>query len=198
MKLGKELTVEVDLTLKELQETLKKQKFEIIKEYDINDIYMFEWDCDFNRDPLDILSNCLLVRNIVLKDEVVNVITYKQKEYNEAAEIIKEGKVDCYIHSIEQAEHLLNILGYRRYFEIKDHMIIYSNGKTEFAVQIVNDDRIYIELEDECKRINKHYDTIEEMKLEINSLNVPIKDNNYYANKAKDELIKFLENKTAN
>ena len=107
MKLSKELTVEVDLTLKELQETLKKQKFEIIKEYDINDIYMFEWDCDFNRDPLDILSNCLLVRNIVLKDEVVNVITYKQKEYiiflwgNTAV----SPEIFCFTHNLKRQSY---------------------------------------------------------------------------------------------
>lgn len=188
MKQGKEITVELDTDLETLKGILAKQNFKIIKEYDINDIYMVDRKCDLTQNPLDILSDCLLIRNIDEKDEVNNMITYKWKDYNENEEITKQGEVNCVVESLYDAEHLLNIIGFIRIFEIRDHLIIYSNGITEFAVQLVNDKHIYIELEDTSRRSGKYYETIEEMKEEINKLNIPIKGDNYFVKKALAEL----------
>lgn len=188
MKYGNEITVEIDCSSIELQDILKANKFEIKDEYDLNDIYMYNKAIDKNdKSYLEILSNCILLRNIVFSDSVLNLITYKYKEYNDKEEIVKQGKIDCKIESIEQARELFLAINYEDLIKINDHLVVYSNGEDEFIVELVNDKHIYIEIEDKCKYINKKY-SIEEMKNVIRKYNIPFKNDNYFAKKALDEL----------
>lgn len=188
MKYGNEITVEVDCSLEELQDILNVNKFEVKNEYDVNDIYMYnKGTSKEGKSPLEILSNCILLRNIVFKDSVLNLVTYKYKEYNDKEEIVKQGKIDCKIEAIEQARELFLSINYEDLIKINDHIIVYSNGEDEFIVELVNDKHIYIEIEDKCEYIDKHY-SMGEMKNVISKYNIPFKNNNYFAKKALDEL----------
>lgn len=69
--------------------------------------------------------------------------------------------------------------------ERKDEIIEYLD---EFVIECVNSKHIYIEIEDKCNYIDKCYKSDEEMKDAINKYNLPLKQNNYYAKKALDEL----------
>lgn len=188
-----EITVEVDTSLENLKEILKENDFTIKEEYDLIDIYMVKND-GLSDNHLETLKNCLLIRNIITDNKNIKTITYKYKEYNDLKEIIKQGKVDCYIESIEEGKKLLEVIGYNKLMEIKDHLIVYANNKTEFAVQLVNNKHIYIEMEEKCNHINRSYTSVEEMINDLKQYNIPIKNDDYFVKKAEIELIEINNN----
>lgn len=183
-----EITVEVNTDIETLNKILKENKFIIKEKYDLIDIYMVK-DENVNDTNLEILKKCILIRNIITEKENIKRITYKYKEYNDKEEIIKQGKINCGIDSIENAISLFKAIGYKELIKINDHLIVYANENTEFVVQLVNDKHIYIEMEEECQHIDRIYNNIEEMINDFNKYNIPIKDNNYFVKKAEIELI---------
>ncbi len=186
MKEENEITVEVDLSLIDLQCLLKDKGFKIIQVYDINDIYMVDKNNKYN-DELDLLNHCVIIRNI-LTDKNEIFLIHKYKEYNKLNEIIKQNSFSINTDSIEDSINFLSSINYEELIRINDHLIIYSNEIDEFAVQVVNNKHIYIEIEEKCERINKVYKNIDEMKNVINKYNIPIKNNDYFVKKALIEL----------
>lgn len=83
---------------------------------------------------------------------------------------------------------MLKLIGYIDLMKISDHISVYQkNNGDELALQFVND-RIYIEIEEKCEHTGKRYKSLDYMKSIIASLNLSIKNNNYYAKKAEDIL----------
>lgn len=93
---------------------------------------------------------------------------------------------------MEEAKEILEVIGYHEIIKISDHLLIYANEKTEFAVQLVNDKHIYIELEDKCNYIDRVYMDIDEMINDFEQYNIPIKEKNYFAKKAEIEIIETI------
>ena len=184
-----EVTVEIETGLEEFKEYLKKLNFKIEEEYYINDIYMIKKDYEIKGNYLEALKNCVLIRSIVDSNGEKNLITYKSKEYNEKNEIIKQGKTDCRVYNVMDAQKLLQDIGYKELIRICDKITVCSNGNDEFALQEVNDKHVYIEIEAKCNYINKVYSGIDEMKDVIKKYNIKIKGDNYFAKKAENELI---------
>ena len=73
-----------------------------------------------------------VIRNIIEEDKNTKKITYRYKEYNEQKEIIKQGKVDCNIASIEEAKQLLETIDYQEFIKLYDHLIVYTNDAAEY------------------------------------------------------------------
>lgn len=183
-----EITVEVDCTMSELKNILENNNFKLKEEYDLIDFYLIKKDYDTTIDDLELLKQCVLLRNIVEKDKETKLITYKYKEYNDNGDILKQGKINCKVESIEKAQSLFEALGYVKLIEIRDHISVFVSNKTELAVQEVNDKHIYIEIEDSHNSIETIYSNIEEMKEEIHKYNIPIKGSDYFIKKAVIEL----------
>lgn len=183
-----EITVEVDCSIQELKNILETHNFKIKEEYDLIDFYLIKKDYDTTTSDLELLKQCVLLRNIVEKDKETKQVTYKYKEFNENGDILKQGKINCEIESIEKAQALFEALGYIKLIEIRDHISVYANEKTELAVQEVNNKHIYIEIEDTFNHTEKVYSNIEEMKEEIHRYNIPIKGSDYFVKKAVIEL----------
>ncbi len=186
MKFEKEITVEVTCSLVELKDILEKNNFKLQEEYTINDIYMFDKDYVSN-DYLELLSHCILIRYINGNREYKE-ITYKYKEYNDKKEIIREGKINCGVTSIQDAIDLFKAIGYDELITLNDEISVYSNDVTEFAVQKVNNKHLYIELEEKCQHISREYGSIKEMINDLNHYGLPIKEDNYFVRKAEIEL----------
>lgn len=193
MKFEKEITVEVDVTLNELKLFLENKDFKIKEEYDLNDIYMINKNDKVCNNYLELLKKCVLIRNIIEEKTNKKKLTYKYKEYDSNQDIIRQGKIDCCIDSIEKAKELFEALNFEELISIRDHMLVYSNGIDEFVVQSVNNKHIYIEIEEKCNYIEKFYQTIDEMKEVIKKYNIPIKDENYFVKKAEIELKETLQ-----
>ena len=183
-----EITVELDTNLKTLSELLQNQWFNIIEEFDLNDIYMIKKDFKESDSYLKKLSNCVIIRNWVYHNRHSEEILYKHKEYDENENITNQFDVKCKIESIPEAKSLLEAIWYEECIKIFDHIFVYSNWEDEFVVQHVNNKHIYIELEDHCSRTNKEYQSVEEMKTFIRWLNIPLKWENFFVKKAEIEM----------
>lgn len=192
MKYENEITVQVTCSYEELHNLLIKQGFKIIKKYTIIDEYLISKDYDLrNKNYLDILKECVIVRYI---ENIVKELLYKYKEYSNNGDIIKQAKVSCKVNDIKEASNFMKTIGYKELIHIQNNSVVYTNDKIKFAVQLVNDKYIFIELEDKSEYLNKTYSSIEEMKEEINLYNLPIVKDKYFAKKAaiilEDELNK--------
>lgn len=177
-----EITVEVDCNLNELNTILNRENFKVICEYEVKDIYMIEKNnINFN-DKLEMLKHCVLIRNIIDENDL-KILTYKYKEYDDNGDIKKQGKVSCEIDSIEKMEEILKMVNFDDLIRIDDHVVVYSNGVDEFAVEFVNGKHIYIEVEQ-----NNKYLSIDEMKDVFSKYNIPVKGKDFFVKKALVEL----------
>lgn len=182
MKYENEITVQVTCNYEELHSLLIKQGFKIIEKYTIIDEYLISKDYDLrNKNYLDILKECVIVRYI---ENTLKELLYKYKEYNNNGDILKQAKVSCKVNDIKEASNFMKTIGYKELIHIQNNSVVYTNDKIEFAVQLVNDKYIFIELEDKSEYLNKTYSSIEEMKEEINLYNLPIVKDKYFAKKA--------------
>lgn len=176
MKLENEITVEVLETKENVIKSISNNGFKLEKEYDIKDIYN------------ELLNNSILIRDISEKPNTRKLITYKQKHIDDNGNILNQINANVEINDIDDAYNILKLIGYIDLMKISDHISVYQkdNGD-EFALQFVND-RIYIEIEEKCEHTGKIYESLDYMKSIITNLNLPIKNNNYYAKKAEDIL----------
>ena len=103
-----EITVRVNEDIEDAFEKLKHLGFKIIRESDIDDIYMTSKLQELNKNNIQyILKNSILLRNLKLADKELKKITYKNKEYD----IDRQ----CHIRT-------KNKFGYSRYRESKKNI----------------------------------------------------------------------------
>lgn len=78
-----EITVKVNEKIEDAFKKLENLGFNIIRESDINDIYMTSKLQELNENNIQyILKNSILLRNLKLSDKEFKRITYKNKEYD--------------------------------------------------------------------------------------------------------------------
>lgn len=193
MEFEKEITVEVDTSLGDLIKLLETNGFQLKETYDLNDIYLINKN-DKSEDLLSMLGKCVIIRDMIDADKERITLTYKYKEYNEDKEITNQGKINSEINDIDSMKMLFEKLDFVELLRINDHLLVYANDTDELVIQNVNNKYIYIEIEDKCNFIDKHYDSIDEMKNVIKKYEIPIKENNYFAKKA----LTILEEKIMN
>lgn len=182
MKYENEITVQVTCSYEELHSLLIKQGFKIIEKYTLIDEYLISKDYDLkNKNSLDILKECVIVRYI---ENTLKELLYKYKEYSNNGDIIKQAKVSCKVNDIKEASNFMKTIGYKELIHIQNNSVVYTNDKIEFAVQLVNDKYIFIELEERSEHVKTVFSNLEDMKKVIDSLNIPMVKNNYFAKKA--------------
>ena len=182
MKYENEITVQVTCNYEELHSLLIKQGFKIIEKYTIIDEYLISKDYDLkNKNSLDILKECVIVRYI---ENTLKELLYKYKEYSNNGDILKQAKVSCKVNDIKEASNFMKTIGYKELIHIQNNSVVYTNDKIEFAVQLVNDKYIFIELEERSEHVKTVFSNVEDMKKVIDSLNIPMVKNNYFAKKA--------------
>ena len=182
MKYENEITVQVTCNYEELHNLLIKQGFKIVEKYTLIDEYLISKDYDLkNKNSLDILKECVIVRYI---ENTLKELLYKYKEYSNNGDIIKQAKVSCKVNDIKEASNFMKTIGYKELIHIQNNSVVYTNDKIEFAVQLVNDKYIFIELEERSEHVKTVFSNVEDMKKVIDSLNIPMVKNNYFAKKA--------------
>ena len=188
MKLENEITVEVLETKENVIKSISNNGFKLEKEFDINDIYLVKKEFENCKNYNELLNNSILIRDITEKPNTKKLITYKQKHIDDKGNILNQINANVEINNIDDAYNMLKLIGYIDLIKIRDHISIYikDNGD-ELALQFVND-KIYIEIEEKCEHTGKRYESLDYMKNIITNLNLPIKDENYYAKKAEDIL----------
>ena len=191
MKMETEITVLVKVDYNTLKKELEKSGFQLIEEYELKDDYMISNDVNLtNLSKLEILQKCILVRDIVsIKKELL----YKYKKYAHNGDIIEQGKVECPVTDINKAIEFMKSINYKKLFKIYDKCVVFANEETELIVQLVNDKYIFIEMESECEHINRKYNSIDELKEDLNKYNLSIDNSNYFVKKAELILAETLK-----
>ena len=183
MQLETEITVLVTVDYETLEKELKQNNFVKKEEYTVNDVYMIDNKIDIsNMNNLDILKNCILVRNI---EGFAKELLYKYKKYDDNGDILEQGKVRCPITDIPKAIQFMKAINYKELFKINDKCIVYANSKSELVVQLVNDKYIFIEMENKCEFIDRVYNNVDELKEDICSYNLSIDKSNFFVKKAE-------------
>lgn len=183
MQLETEITVLVTVDYETLEKELKQNNFVKKEEYTVNDVYMIDNKIDIsNMNNLDILKNCILVRNI---EGFSKELLYKYKKYDDNGDILEQGKVRCPIIDIPKAIQFMKAINYKELFKINDKCIVYANSKSELIVQLVNDKYIFIEMENKCEFTDRVYNNVDELKEDICSYNLSIDKSNFFVKKAE-------------
>ena len=144
-----EITVEILDDVKGLIEMLKNKNFSLEDEFDMIDYYFSKDDTETLKklEYLDIINHSFLVRQIIGNDNSVNIM-FKSKELDDKGNVIAEEKVKTPVENLEKAIKIFKLSGLNNWCEIKQHMLVFKRGETEFAIQIVDGLGSFIEYEE--------------------------------------------------
>lgn len=144
-----EITVEILDDVNDLTNMLKNKNFSLEDEFDMIDYYFSKDDTETLKklEYIDIINHSFLVRQIVGNDNSVNLM-FKSKELDDKGNVIAEEKVKTPVDSLEKAIKIFKLSGLNNWCEIKQHMLVFKRGETEFAIQIVDGLGSFIEYEE--------------------------------------------------
>lgn len=144
-----EITVEILDDVNDLIEMLKNKNFSLEDEFDMIDYYFSKDDTETLKklEYLDIINHSFLVRQIIGNDNSVNIM-FKSKELDDKGNVIAEEKVKTPVENLDKAIKIFKLSGLNNWCEIKQHMLVFKRGETEFAIQIVDGLGSFIEYEE--------------------------------------------------
>ena len=191
MQMETEITVLVKTDYETLKKELIKNGFQEKEQYIINDTYLVDSTIDIlNMNNLDILKNCVLVRDVV---GIEKELLYKYKKFAKNGDIIEQGKVKCPITDTDAAIHFMKMIKYKELLHIFDTCIVFANDTTEIVVQLVNNKYIFIEMESKGEYITKEYKNSDELKKELCRYDLSIDKTNFFVKKAEIILNELLK-----
>ncbi len=180
-KFENEVTVKVNCDYKTLDQDLLKMNFKIVKQFLVHDFYYAKKDTDFrNCDPYQLFNDSMIVREMVgMQKEII----HKYKEYDQNKNIINQVKTACTIESMDDGKKLLEAMGYELFLTIDDQCYVYSNEDIELIVQVIEEDEIYIELEDIPRHTHRVYQNIDQMIIAMNEVKIDFDHSDYFVKK---------------
>ena len=191
MQMETEITVLVKTDYETLKKELKTYGFQEKEKYTVNDVYLIDGTIDILKmKSLDILKNCVLVRDIV---GIEKDLLYKYKKFDTNGDIIEQGKVECPIIDVGKAIQFMKMIKYKKLFNIVDNCVVFTNDTTELVVQLVNSKYIFIEMESKCEYIKKEYKNVNDLKNELCRYNLSIDSSNFFVKKAEIILNEILK-----
>lgn len=191
MQMETEITVLVKTDYETLKKELKTYGFQEKEKYIVNDVYLIDGTIDILKmKSLDILKNCVLVRDIV---GIEKDLLYKYKKFDTNGDIIEQGKVECPIIDVDKAIQFMKMIKYKKLFNIVDNCVVFANDTTELVVQLVNSKYIFIEMESKCEYIKKEYKNVNDLKNELCRYNLSIDSSNFFVKKAEIILNEILK-----
>lgn len=191
MQMETEITVLVKTDYETLKNELKTYGFQEKEKYTVNDVYLIDGTIDILKmKSLDILKNCVLVRDIV---GIEKDLLYKYKKFDTNGDIIEQGKVECPIIDVDKAIQFMKMIKYKKLFNIVDNCVVFANDTTELVVQLVNSKYIFIEMESKCEYIKKEYKNVNDLKNELCRYNLSIDSSNFFVKKAEIILNEILK-----
>lgn len=173
-----EITVMIKCDRDKLISDLLRQGFKRIDNYFCYDKYMVKNNVDIdNMNILDILKECVIVRNI---GNFKQLLTYKIKEYDKDNNIINQRKVNLKINDCKEGINFLELIGYSEFIDIYDEILVYEKEGFEICIQYVNDKYLMIEIE-----VNDKYKSVDELITKLESIEIDYDDRDYYVKKAE-------------
>ena len=190
VKENNEITVKVTCSKETLLSILKQKGFTSGRTFLLDDYYFIPNEINIeNLTTREIISKCIIIRNIFENNLYHKKITYKIKEFADSGDILSQKSINCDIYDIEQAKLLLEAIGYHQIMNIKENDVIYTKENLELAIKDIKNGNLLIEIE---TKPNSNFDTIDKLKDIIKNLEIPIEANNFFVKKAEIELNKIL------
>ena len=190
-KESNEVTVKIISTKEELITLLTSKGFKKGREFSLDDYYFIPNNLDIDKlSTREILAKAVIIRYIIDDGDIIQKITFKRKNIDEAGNILSQDSVNCDVLNIEDAKKLFLAIGYSQIMNIKENDIIYYKDCFELALKFINNGDFLIEIETEE---NTEWDTINKIKEIIKKIGLPIQKNNYFVKKAENELNKILK-----
>lgn len=192
-----EITTYVNNTIDEVDKILKDQGFKIIRKTKLRDKYFtLRYNELRNDNILEVLSSCVLLRNIVCNDIVYKTLVYKNKTFHDDT-VLTEEKIEVHIEEIDELERLLEKIEFKNLVNVNNDMVVYSNGDIEFGIQQVEGLGLLLEYENPSDFSSSLSDDEiikkkEEMLKVVRQYNLNV--SNYYDVKKAYELIKIKYN----
>lgn len=188
LKEENEITVRVICSDEYLINKLKEEGFNEGIKFSLDDYYLVPNNLDINiLSVREILAKAVIVRYVIYNEQVIQNITFKQKDINEQGEILSQNSVSCNVLDINEARKLLETMGYIEIMNIKEKDVVYYKENFELAIKFIENSNTLIEIE-----TNSEFNTIEKLKNKVKELNLPIVENMYFVKKAEEELSKIL------
>lgn len=188
LKEENEITVKVICSDEDLINKLKKEGFNEGIKFSLDDYYLVPNNLDINvLSVREILAKAVIVRYIIYNEQVIQNITFKQKDINEQGEILSQNSISCNVLDVNEARKLLEAMGYIEIMNIKEKDVVYYKENFELAIKFIENSNTLIEIE-----TNSEFNTIEKLKNKVKELNLPIEENMYFVKKAEEELSKIL------
>lgn len=181
-----EITVKVNVSIKEMQEILIDKGFKLSDEFTCEDNYFIPSNLDIKKKEIrDIIKKAIIIRK-VRNDKV---LVFKKKNINENGDIVEQEKFECDILDIDKAKKFLEAIGYKSIMNIFEKDICYSKDGLGLVLKnIKNGDNL---MEVETQNIEGFRNT-KELKEKLLKLNLPIDTSNYFVKKAEVELEKVI------
>ena len=173
-----EITVQILDDVNDLIEMLKTKNFSLEDEFDMIDYYFSKDDTETLKklEYLDIINHSFLVRQIIGNDNSVNIM-FKSKELDDKGNVIAEEKVKTPVENLEKAIKIFKLSGLNNWCEIKQHMLVWRRGETEFAIQIVDGLGSFIEYEETASMSEfTEQEKIDAMLADLKGLGINIGD----------------------
>lgn len=190
VKDNNEITVKIITSKEKLISALEQKGFSSGRRFSLDDYYYIPNELNIKDvSTREIISKCIIIRNIFNDKGCTKIITYKIKEFNNNGDILNQKAINCDIYDIEQAKLLLEAIGYHQIMNIKEDNIIYCKDNLELAIKDIKNGDILIEIETVP---NSNLDTIDKLKNAITELEIPILPNEFFIKKAEIELNKIL------
>ena len=188
LKEENEITVRVICSDEDLINKLKDEGFNEGIKFSLDDYYLVPNNLDINiLSVREILAKAVIVRYVIYNEQVIQNITFKQKDINEQGEILSQNSISCNVLDVNEARKLLEAMGYIEIMNIKEKDVVYYKENFELAIKFIENSNTLIEIE-----TNSEFNTIEKLKNKVKELNLPIEENMYFVKKAEEELSKIL------
>lgn len=176
-----EITVRLNEDKKTAMEKLSKLGYKVIRQSDVDDIYMTTKLDELNLKNIQyILKKSLLLRKLNVSGKEIKKITYKNKEIDSQGNVISEQKVNLDCEDIAKAKELLSYVDFRELVRVKYHVTVYEKDGIEFAFQDVENLGTLIEYENkddfEGKSIEEINNTKKNMYNDIKKTGILITD----------------------
>ena len=186
-----EITIQIFEDLDYILEHIKKLGFEMVCEYKLNDFYFSALDTSKKLDYSTIIKNSFLVRQLLVRDEVSNMLVYKNKEIDETGAVVSEEKIRVQLSSLENTLKIFEKANINRWCELHQNMFEFKKGNIFFTVQNIDSLGNFIEYEeDETMKDMTNTEKREFMHSQIAKLNLKMSDNI----SCKKVYMKYLQN----
>lgn len=181
-----EITVKVNVSIKEMEKILINKGFKLSDKFTCEDNYFIPSNLDIKKKEIrDIIKKAIIIRK-VRNDKV---LVFKKKNINENGDILEQEKFECDILDIDKAKKFLEAIGYKNVMNISEKDICYSKDGLKLAFKDIKNGDILMEVETQDI---EGFRTTKELKEKLLKLNLPIDTSNFFVKKAEVELEKVI------